>query len=125
MKQEAGANKVKLQVRCREVVLIQPLQITLQVTIHALTCRLLLQALVAEWEQAQAEGGAKSLSAGDSLTFETQFCCKFQFHVCLTFPPSADAELKLKVEAMHAGQVRESTEFQFCFLTRCRLRLRC
>jgi hypothetical protein len=123
VKQEAGANKVKLQVRCREAVLIRPLQITLQVTIHALTYRLLLQALVAEWEQAQAEGGAKSLSAGDSFTFETQFCDKF--HVCLTFPPSADAELKLKVEAMHAGQVRKSTEFQFCFLTRCRLRLRC
>jgi hypothetical protein len=74
-----------------------------------------LQALVAEWEQVQAEGGEKSLSAGSPIenqpktpaqtvqpanTFVTGSV--FYSHRFL----SADAELKRKVEAMHAGQAK-------------------
>ena len=72
VKEEAGANKIKLQVR--------KYRVTHTLT-HALTPLPSPQALVAEWEQAQAEGGGKSLSA-------------------------ADSELKRKVEAMHAGQAK-------------------
>ena len=54
------------------VILQITIQITVQITMQmnvvscaSLTRHRLAQALVAEWEQAQAEGGPKSLSAGD------------------------------------------------------------
>ncbi len=63
VKQEAGANKVKLQVAARF-----PSSLSLG---HRGMTRC-LQALVAEWEQVQAEGGPKSLSAGACCFIQPQ-----------------------------------------------------
>ena len=81
VKQEAGVNKVKLQ------------------------------ALVADWDQVQAEGGAKSLSAGklfSPLKYATlpQNQSRYQPKNMFSCFPPADAELKRKVECMHEGQAK-------------------
>jgi hypothetical protein len=95
VKQEAGANKVKLQVTHP----LERARVHSEACIEVLTC-VLCQALVAEWEQVQAQGGPKSLSAG---SLQSSYNAVTIHSSC---PPSsaADAELKLKVERMHEAQ---------------------
>ena len=93
VKQEAGANKLKLQVSAFSTTPTIPEYLRARVSVCVFVCLFvsvsvflfttpstvsqhtndshvltrLLQALVAEWEQVQAEGGEKSLSAGSYI----------------------------------------------------------
>jgi hypothetical protein len=129
VKQEAGANKLKLQVSAFSITPIIPgfLHVRARASFRVCVCLYpvsahnfraltrLLQALVAEWEQVQAAGGEKSLSAGSIIDNQPKPPAKtmqpantfvtgslfYSLHLL-----SADAELKRKVEAMHAGQAK-------------------